>query len=133
MRALEIMVRASNKRGKKRRVRDRFPMTFLGSFLRLLLLLMINSVLKGALQCIKENQNKSQQSFFTHPTDTRVTLVWLDCGSNRRSLIGAQTMCYSHHISSLKLNASTMTRSTIRCSGNLMGNQMAPGPPDCSR
>ena len=85
MRALEIMVRARNKRGKKRRVRDRFPMTFLVSFLRLLLLLMINSVLKGALQCIKENQNKSQQSFFTHPTDTRVTLVWLDCGSYRRS------------------------------------------------
>ena len=32
MRALEIMVRARNKRGKKRRVRDRFPMTFLVSF-----------------------------------------------------------------------------------------------------
>ena len=33
----------------------------------------------------------------------------------------------------LKLNASTTTRSTTRCSGDLMGDQMAPGRPDRSR
>ena len=32
----------------------------------------------------------------------------------------------------LKLNASTKTRSTTRCSGDLMGDQMAPGRPDRS-
>ena len=33
----------------------------------------------------------------------------------------------------LKLKASTKTRSTTRCSGDLMGDQMAPGRPDRSR
>ena len=33
----------------------------------------------------------------------------------------------------IKLNASTKTRSTTRCSGDLMGDKMAPGRPDRSR